>query len=454
VTATNRQHAATVERRAATEAYREAADYAPAAAPAGDTTRSTYEDLRREVLDGLRAAMPVDAVLLNLHGAMIAEGYPDAEGDLLARVREVVGPKAIIAVELDLHCHLTRLKVSTVDVIVIYKQYPHDDVSDRATELFAIVEATLEGRVKPVMAMHDCRILGIFPTTREPLRGFVSRMQALEGRGGILSVSLAHGFPWGDVPEVGMRVLVVADRDAATATMLATQLGREIWALRADIAPPFISVEEAVDRIANHRGKKPLVLADTADNPGLGAAGDSTFLLRRLIARKVGGVAIAPLWDPVATSLAFEAGVGARLKMRLGGKLGLASGDPIDATVTVKGTARDVVQPFGRASAALGNMAWLRLGDRDEEAIDIVVNDHREQGFSPPCFTATGVDVASRRALIVKSTQHFYNAFRPLTDEILYVAAPGTGPMDMRNVALKNASRPLWPRVADPFAQP
>jgi microcystin degradation protein MlrC len=367
-------------------------------------------------------------------------------------VRELVGPKVVVAAELDLHCHLTEKKVRAADVIVIYKHYPHLDVTDRAEEVFRIVAAALGGRAKPVMAMFDCRILGIFPTTREPLQSFITRMQGYEGKDGILSVSLAHGFPWGDAPEVGMRVLVVADGDAGKAAALAKRLGREVWDLWDKLPPPFISVEEAVNRIARHQGRRPLVLADAADNPGLGAAGDSTFLLRRLIERKVGGVAIAPFWDQLATHAASEAGVGARLKLRLGGKMGPASGDPVDAAVTVKGFVRDAFQPWGKAIVPLGNVAWLRIGDRDDEAIDVIVNDQREQALSPSCFTAAGLDITTRRVLIVKSTQHFYAGFQPIAEEILYVSTPGTGPMDMRSIPFTHVTRPLWPRAADPFA--
>lgn len=422
------------------------------AAPAGETTRSTFEQLCGEIVGALRAALPVDAVLLNLHGAMIADGYPDAEGELIRRVRETVGPAVPIGVELDLHCHLSGQKVANATAIVIYKHYPHVDVTDRAEELFEIIAATLAGRVQPVMALHDCRMLGIFPTTREPLRGFVDRMAALEGRNGILSVSLAHGFPWGDTPEVGARVLVVADRDRAKADALAARLGAEVWAMRAELSPPFLSIDAAIDRIAGHAGDKPLVLADTADNPGIGAAGDSTFLLARLIERRVGAVAIAPFWDPTATSLAFEAGLGATLDMRLGGKLGPASGTAVDARVTVKGQVNDAQQPFGQALTPMGNMAWLRIGDSDAEAIDIVVNDFRTQAFAPACFSAAGLVIGRCRALIVKSTQHFHAGFEPVAAEILYVSAPGTGAMDMRALSFRRAHRALWPRVADPHA--
>jgi microcystin degradation protein MlrC len=370
-------------------------------------------------------------------------------------VREVVGPDVFVGVELDLHCHLTEQKVAAANAIVIYKEYPHVDMTDRAEELFTITERTLAGRITPVMAMHDCRMLGIFPTTREPLRGFVDRMSALEGKDGILSVSLGHGFPWGDTPEVGMRMLVISDGDAAKAGAVARELGAEVWSLRDQITPPFRTIDESVTAVAGHNAVKPLVLADTADNPGIGASGDSTFLIRRFIERNVGGVAVSPFWDPIATELAFEAGIGATLDIRLGGKLGPSSGAPLDLRVVVKGLVRDVHQPLGKATTQLGNMAWLRAGaTHDDQAIDIVVNDYRTQSFSPVCFTAVGLDPATKRALIVKSTQHFHAGFLPIADDVLYVSAPGSGSMDTRALPYKRVARPLWPRVPDPHEQP
>jgi len=422
------------------------------AEPAGDTTRAMYEALRDEILADLRAALPVDAVMLNLHGAMIADGYPDAEGDLLARVREVVGPDVPIAAELDLHCHLTALKVASADVLVIFKEYPHVDVAERAAEVFDLLEGLLAGRIRPVMAMHDCGMLGVYPTTAEPMASIVAGMSALEREPGVLSVSLAHGFPWGDTPEAGTRSLVVTDGDAALARRLAAELAERVWALREAIVPPFFSIDGAIDRVlAAGPGERPFVLADTADNPGIGTSGDSTFVLRRLIERGVGGVALSPLWDPGATALAFDAGVGARLDMRIGGKLGPGSGDPIDARVEVRALVDDAWQPFGGAMAPLGRLAWLRIGGpADEAAIDVVVNDRRIQSFHPDCFAAAGIDPARRRVLLVKSTQHFHAGFAPIAREILYLSAPGSGSMDMAALRHRQLVRPLWPRVAQP----
>lgn len=422
------------------------------ATPAGDTTRATFAALRDEILADLQRALPVDAVLLNLHGAMIADGEPDAEGDLLARVRALVGPDVPIAAELDLHCHLTRRKVASADLLVIYKHYPHVDVAERADELFGLLRRMLAGEVKPTMAVYDCAMLGIYPTTAEPMASLVARVTALEAGPGVLSVSLAHGFPWGDTPEVGTRVLVVTDGDAALAARHATALGEAVWAAREAIVPPFLGIDPAIDRLlALAPDGRPVVLADTADNPGIGAAGDSTFLLRRLVERGVGGVALSPLWDPVATALAFDAGAGARLALRIGGKLGPASGAPLDLQVQVMALTPAAWQPFGGTMASLGRMAWLRAGGPgDEQAIDIVVNDHRMQSFHPDCFRAVGIDPLRPRALVVKSTQHFHAGFAPIAREVLYVSAPGAGSMDMTTLPHRRVQRELWPRVAAP----
>ena len=424
------------------------------AVPAGDTTRAAHEALRDEILAELKAALPVDAVLLNLHGAMIADGYPDAEGDLMTRVREMVGPDVPVLAELDLHGHLTQAKFDAADVMIFFKEYPHIDAVERAHEVFDLAERMLEDKLQPTMAMHDCRMLGIYPTTREPMISFVARMQELEKQPGILSVSLAHGFPWGDTPEVGTRVLVVTDNDQALADQTAAELGAWVWNNRAEMMAPFMTVEKAVEIVnAAKPDKQPFVLADTADNTGIGAAGDSTWVLQYLIDQKAGGFAIAPLWDPIAVQMAFDAGKGANIAMRIGGKLGPASGPPVDTRVTVMGLVRDATQPFGGSTVPLGDMAWLRIGqdsNDDAAAIDVIVNSNRVQGFAPPCFTAAGLDIAQPKALIVKSTQHFYAGFGPVAREVIYMASPGTGSMDFAALPHTRVTAKLWPRDPSP----
>ena len=423
------------------------------AAPAGTTTKAAYETLRDEILEDLERALPVDAVLLNLHGAMIAEGYLDAEGELLHRIRERIGPDVPLLAELDLHGHQTQLKLDSADVLIYYKEYPHVDAVARSHELFDIAVRMLEEGLRPTMAMYNCRMMGIYPTTREPMNSFVKRMQALEREPEILSVSLAHGFPWGDTPEVGTRVLVVTDNDQSLAEETANKLGHWVWDNREELLAPFVTPAAAIAKtLQSPAGDAPFVIGDTADNMGIGAAGDSTFLLQALIDRGVGGYAISPLWDPGAVGLAFEAGLGARLPMRIGGKLGPMSGSPVDITVTVMGLKRDGKQPFAGAMMPLGDMAWLRIGDPedDENAIDVVCNDYRVQAFHPDCFAEVGLDPLKVKALVVKSTQHFHAGFGPIAKEVLYAAAEGTGSMDFANLPHEHVDAPLWPRVDNP----
>ena len=152
-------------------------------------------------------------VLLGLHGAMVADGYDDCEGDLLQKVRAIVGPGVVVGAELDPHCHLTPAMVDSADLLIAYKEYPHTDVLERALELVDLCAAIVEKRVRPVAAMVDCEMIVTVHTSREPARSFVDRLQAMEGKDGVLSISIAHGFPWGDVPEMGTKVLVYADGD-------------------------------------------------------------------------------------------------------------------------------------------------------------------------------------------------------------------------------------------------
>lgn len=418
------------------------------AQPAGTTLKAVYEELRDTLLADLAAAMPVDVVLLFMHGAMVADGYDDCEGDTLARVRAIVGPDAVIGIELDLHCHLTELMRTSADVIVTFKEYPHVDVADRARELYPLCVAARRGEIRPVMAIHDCRMVAMWPTTQEPTRSFVRRMQALEGRDGILSVSFGHGFPWGDVAEVGARMLVVADGDTAKAAALARELGEEVFAMRHQTAVRHDTIDAAIDTALSAPAGRPTVLADVADNAGGGAPSDNTAILRRLVARGVTGVATGCYWDPVAVGICREAGIGARFALRIGGKIGPASGDPVDLVVTVRGLSADHSQGgLSGGRAEMGPSAWV-----EADGIDIILMSVRQQTFSPDAFTGLGCRLDDKRLVVVKSTQHFFAGFAPIACQVRYVAAPGAIAPDYGAIPYTKRTTPYWPRVEDPFA--
>ena len=418
------------------------------AQPGGITTRQAWETLSGQLLDDLRAALPVDMVLLGLHGAMVADGCDDCEGELLARVRALVGPQVVVGAEIDPHNHLSEAMVRHADLLVSFKEYPHTDIVERGRELVALCEATALGRIRPVPAVVDCRMIVPFHTTREPARGLVDRLQALEGRDGVLSISLTHGFSLGDVPDMGTKVLVYCDGDADQAQALAQRVADEVIGLRDRLAVRYLGVDEALDAaLALPDGPGgPVVLADRADNPGSGAPGDSTFILRRLVERGIGNVALGPLWDPVAVRLCFEAGEGATLPLRVGGKIGPTSGDPLDLDVTVRALRREHrMTALSGSLQSVGDAAWIEAG-----GVSIVLVSVRRQATGTDVFTGLGCDLASRRLLVVKSAQHFHAAFSSVARQVIYVGAPGTATPFLHTLPYRKIRRPMWP--LDPVA--
>ena len=217
-----------------------------AATPAGTTNRADYETMRDEIIGQVKAALPLDGVLLGLHGAMVAHGYDDVEGDVIERVRAVVGPGCVIGVELDPHCHLTLKRVGLADITILYKEFPHTDVVDRAEDLLTLVLKTIRKQVRPVTSVYDCRQIGSYPTTLPMMRAFVDRMMAMEGRDGVLSISICHCFPYADVADVTGRILVITDGDKAKADKLATEIGQEFVSFRGRSAPDYLDVDAGI----------------------------------------------------------------------------------------------------------------------------------------------------------------------------------------------------------------
>jgi len=431
------------------------------AQPLGVTVQAAWEALRDELLEDLRAAMPVHAVILPLHGAMVAERCDDCEGELIEHVRRIVGPQVPIGVELDLHCHVSERMLAQADAIVAYKEYPHTDILERLEELWHLTLATAEGRVRPVTAVADCRMVSFWHTTREPMAGFVRRMKALEREPGVLSVSFGHGFPWGDVADNGAKLWVVTDGDRALAERLATTLRDEIWAMREATHPRPNPIDAVLDRlVALPPAAKPMVIADRADNAGGGAMSDSTFVLRRLVERGIGGVALGAFWDPGAVRCCVDAGTGARFALRVGGKCGPASGDPVDLWVTVRAVVMDHAQQgLGGGRSPCGPSVWVSTdadpaggpGGGQGGGLDLVLVSERQQVIGTDLFTGLGVDLAARRAIVVKSSQHFHAAFAPLASEVHYADTPGLLRIDMENLPFVKRSADYWPRKADPW---
>jgi microcystin degradation protein MlrC len=410
-----------------------------AASPAGTTNRKDYEFMRDEILGQVEKALPLDGVLLGLHGAMVAHGYDDVEGDLIERVRNLVGEKCVIGVELDPHCHLTLKRVRLADVIVLYKEFPHTDVVERAEDVLDIVLKTIRGEVRPVMSMYDCRQIGSYPTTLPLMRAFVDRMMAMEGKDGVLSISIGHCFPYADVPELTGRILVVMDRDKAKGEALATKIGEEFVSMRGKTFPQYHDVEDGIG-MAIAFNDSPVVMADPADNAGGGAPSDNTTILRRLIERNAQEAVVGPIWDPVAVRLCFDAGLDAEFPLRFGGKIGPRSGQPIDATVKVVGLKQDCWQSFGPTQVPLGDCAAVRIG-----GVEVVLISNRTQALGLELFRNVGIEPTKKKIVVVKSTNHFMAAYGPIAKKVIYIDSDGPLSRDYRKIPYTRVQRPIWP---------
>jgi microcystin degradation protein MlrC len=417
------------------------------AAPSGPTIQQVYEAMRDEIVDHIAQAGPIDIVLLLLHGAMVSSACDDCEGDILGRIRTKVGPETVIGAVLDPHAHLSERMAANADILIFAKYYPHDDYLPRGRELFALAVQARSREISPVTAVFDCRMVGFYPTTREPMIGFVQELLAAEHAPNILSVSLVHGFPWGDTHDNGSKVLVVADGDRGLAAQTAERLGRAFYNLRSALLPQMPDIEAALRQAASLDGL--VVLADTADNAGGGAPGDNTALLRAMLDQGVSAAALGCVWDPIAAAICAEAGQGARLAIRLGGKSGPASSDPIDLDVTVRGVVDNHSQTgLGGARTALGRSVWL-----DVEGVAVVVTSTRAQVFHPDAFTGLGIDISALKLIAVKSSQHFMAGFGSLADHVITVATPGAVQMNFADIAYaKRRDVPFFPRHPDPLS--
>ena len=414
------------------------------AEPAGPVARQAYESLRDEILDQIRAAMPLDVVLFGLHGAMVAVGYDDCEGDLMACARKIVGPGCVIGAELDMHCHLSDQMVQSGDVIVAFKEFPHTDFLARARDMTNLCLRAARGEVKPVMHVFDTRSLCAFMTSREPGRSFVDRLLAMEGKDGILSISIAHGFSAADVYDMGTKVLVISDGPSDKAQALAETLAQEIMGWPGGGSAPHLKPDEAIAAALAIAGQ-PVVLADRWDNPGGGVAGDATVMVTALLAHPEIPSAIGAMWDPIAVSFCRAAGPGAEIDLRFCGKAASTSGPPIDAKVTVRAVSDDLIIPFEQSLVSLGPAASVSIGN-----LDVVLSSTRAQTFSPEAFSKLGIDLSQKKIVVVKSSNHFHAAFHPVAAAILYLNTGGPFPYDIRKQTFTKLRRPFAPLDSQP----
>jgi microcystin degradation protein MlrC len=417
--------------------------------PSGLIERRTYDTLKQEFLDRLKAAQneaSIDGVSLDLHGAMVVEGIDDGDGDFIESVRDAVGRALPIVVTQDLHSNHTARRVSAADAIVGFDTYPHVDMGERGREAAAIIARTIRGEIHPVMALRQLPLFwGIDRqvTAHQPMNEVLDRVHEIERRAGIISVTVATGFPWADVPDVGASVIAVADGDQALARAAVDELGDWIWQHKERWQRVSVDVRDAL-AAGENTGRYPIILADHTDNTGGGAPGDSTEILRTFLRLRLRDALLLYLVDVETVEKAHAAGVGSRLSIMLGGKSDPRQGPPIDVEAEVVQLSDGDFSYDGPMYAGLtgnlGRTAWLRI-----DGVSVVVVSKREQPLDAAFARSLGIDCAAMRYIAVKSAAHFRSGFERMAGSIHNVDAAGILVHDFCKLPYQKRRRPLYP---------
>jgi len=429
-----------------------------AASPSAHVTRDAYEQICGEILAGIRAALPADAVYLDLHGAMVAEHVDDGEGELIRRVRELIGPDLPLVASYDLHANMTAACFAGADLHVAYRTYPHVDMADTGRRAWALLAGMLAAApARPAVAVR--RIPFLIPicwqcTELEPARGLYARLRELEADPEVLSLSFTMGFPAADFPECGPVVWCHA-RSQEAADRAADALAAAVREAEPRFAGRLLDADEAVAQAMRtaDAGGGPVVIADTQDNPGAGAQSDTTGILRALIRHQARDAAIGLIVDPESAAAAHAAGEGATVRLKLGGRSGAAGDAPLEADFLVERLSDgrfDASGPYyGGFRMDLGPSACLRIG-----GVRIVASSHKAQLADQAMFRFVGIEPSQSRVLVVKSTLHFRADFVAVARDILFCASPGAMSMDPRELPWRHLAPAMRMAPGGPsFAQ-
>lgn len=417
------------------------------AQPSGAVEQSAFDTMLSWFLQRLKAAGPVDGVLLDLHGAMVTEQFEDAEGAFIAAVREAVGPQMPLVVTLDLHANITSRMAELADVIIGFDTYPHVDMYERGFEAAVLLSRMIRGEVRPVMEFRQLPLLTMPPmqcTLREPMQSLMQRVFQMEAEPGVLTATVAMGFPFADIADAGVSVLVTVDGDRALAKRKADELAGWLWDLRDALQPQLTKIEEVI-RIANADPNSGLILfADGSDNPGGGAPCDGTVALRALIDANFQGAVVGVLCDPEAALQAHRAGVGATIEVCLGAKVDRLHGTPVKTRAYVRNLSDGRFTYRGAMMRGvedqLGPTATLVIG-----GVEVVVSTYRRQLLDSEMLRIAGINPAARRLIVLKSAVHFRADFGPIAKQIFDADTPGVHRPDFAAFNYKKLRRPIYP---------
>lgn len=417
------------------------------AQPSGLVETECFDTMLKWFLERLELAKPFDGVLLDLHGAMVAEHREDAEGAFIAAVRDVVGADMPIIVTLDLHANITAQMAELADVIIGFDTYPHVDMQERGHEAAELIAKIVNGDVAPVQEFRQLPLITLPPkqcTLRDPMQELMARVHRMEQEHDVVTATVAMGFPFADIRDMGVSILVTTNGDAEVARAKADELAGWLWALRDELQPELTTVEDVITHVNDHPDDGLVIFADGSDNPGGGAPCDGTVALHAMIDAGFKGGAVGVIHDPETAGQAHRAGVGATISVRLGGKTDDLHGSPVerDAYVRVLSDGQYTYRgPMMQGvSDNLGLTATLVVG-----GVEVVVSSQRRQCFDAEMLRVAGVDPSGRRLLVLKSAVHFRADFGPLASRIFDADTPGIHRPDLAAFDFQKIRRPIYP---------
>lgn len=415
------------------------------ATPAGPLTSDAYNELLDRLITAIRAAGPVDGVLLALHGAMVADGQADADGHTLATVRSLIGPDRPLIVSLDYHANVSPLMAQASDALVAYRTYPHIDQRARGLKAAQLAFEAAEGRIRPTQALSKppflIHLLGQ-DTSREPLATLMAELDDEESSR-LLDTSVLAGFPYADVEATGPSCVAVADNAPLLAAEKAEHLAARLWSIRRELTATPPEAAEAV-ALALASRETPVVLVDMGDNIGGGSAADSTVLIHELLRQGATGT-IVVLWDPAGVQACVRAGVGQEVSLEVGGKV-----DRHAPPLRVHGRVR--VLHDGRYVEDLPRHGGIRVNDQGLTAVvemagenSVVLNTLRHPPFSLGQLTSLGLRPESARVLVVKAAVAYKAAYEPIAGRIIEVDTPGLTAANPARFTYRKIRRPILP---------
>lgn len=410
---------------------------------AGPIRAADFEAMKARVAAALRAAGPLDGVLLALHGAMCAEGTGDCDGAILEMVREIAGPACPVAVTLDLHANLTDRMVRAADAIIGYRTYPHVDMFETGEAAAGMLLRTLRGEIRPVTVMRKIPMIVPAENMQTTAGPMADVWVAAAGAPGVLSASVFGVQPWLDVEEMGCSVVAVGNGDRRAAELCACHAARKFWERRHAFEVRLLPPRDAI-AVALATEGCPVILAESSDSPTAGSPGDSADMLAALLRHAPGVPAALWLCDPAAVEKVWAAGCGAGLQLALGGAFDVVNRRPVAVRVVVRSLSGGTFVLKGHwnkgMAVAMGRTAVLEAG-----SISVVVSEKPASMIDPELYRSQGIEPREKKVVVVKSARGFRTDYEPFAAAIIVVDTPGCSSANLRSLAYRRVPRPIYP---------